>query len=153
MTSRPPRAECSLNYQGNPTLALNQSTDVLEEKNCSLWITNLPPDITYNELLGNIANVERVWATHIVPPEPQRGNRGSAAEVNFFTNARLREYLSGGPDDPRLEGQGDQEQDEGVGGPDDTAEPLACGDLQRSQGRGQLALSDGILPSPFLVQD
>ncbi|KAI0165219.1 hypothetical protein GGR52DRAFT_585221 [Hypoxylon sp. FL1284] len=56
-------------YRGNPFLEANQSADVAEAFNTSLWLTNLPPTCTHRELLGAIRRCGKVFATVINPPE------------------------------------------------------------------------------------
>ncbi|KAK7715626.1 hypothetical protein SLS63_011382 [Diaporthe eres] len=38
-------------YQGDSNNPANESADIPEHENCSVWITNLPPDCTYRDLL------------------------------------------------------------------------------------------------------
>ena len=74
----------SPNYRGNPGLARNQSAAIPAEENCSLFLVGLAPDLTTHELLSGIHNVGRVYATHINPPDLERGHMYSAAKVVFF---------------------------------------------------------------------
>ncbi|KAK1771621.1 hypothetical protein QBC33DRAFT_592071 [Phialemonium atrogriseum] len=74
----------SPNYCGNISLSRNRSADIPEHQNCSLFILNLPADITTRELLANIRNAGRVYATHINAPEPDKGHGTCAAKVIFF---------------------------------------------------------------------
>ncbi|KAJ4314159.1 hypothetical protein N0V84_009043 [Fusarium piperis] len=78
-----PRA-FSTNYRGEHS-ARNASVDDLPlEQNCALWLTNLPPDVTYQQLLAQIRNVGRIWCTVINAPDYDRHNT-AAAKVVFFT--------------------------------------------------------------------
>lgn len=78
-------------YQGDSTNPANESADVPDSENCSVWITNLPPSCTYRDLLGAIAahHPGKVYASYISPPSaqgpdhlPSRGH--SAAKVVFY---------------------------------------------------------------------
>lgn len=78
-------------YQGDSNNPANESADIPEHDNCSVWITNLPPDCTYRDLLAAIAvhHPGKVFATFISPPSaqgpyhlPSRGH--SAAKVVFY---------------------------------------------------------------------
>ncbi|KAI7774090.1 hypothetical protein LA080_009293 [Diaporthe eres] len=42
----------SHNYQGYSNNLASESADIPEHENCSVWITNLPPDCTYRDLLA-----------------------------------------------------------------------------------------------------
>lgn len=63
----------SPNYQGNPNNPRNRSAQIPESENCSLFVTNLPSDCTYNELLKAIADHRpgRVWSVYINPPREE----------------------------------------------------------------------------------
>ncbi|KAL2173799.1 uncharacterized protein P884DRAFT_317204 [Thermothelomyces heterothallicus CBS 202.75] len=77
----------SPNYRGDPELARNQSATIPPEANCSLFLVGLAPDLTTHELLSGIRNTGRVYATHINPPDPERGHSHSAAKLIFFERA------------------------------------------------------------------
>lgn len=87
---QPPTPGVSSNYLGNPMLEKNQSADIPEEENCAFWITNLPPDITYTQLLANIRNVGRVYAVHINGPSGEITT--SAAKVVFFDRSAAERF-------------------------------------------------------------
>lgn len=81
------RRNFSPKYQGDIFLPANQSENIPEEKNCSLFIVNLPPDLTTPALLAAIHRMGplgRIFAIHINAPEPQRNHPGCAAKVVFF---------------------------------------------------------------------
>ncbi|CAN8102452.1 unnamed protein product [Discula destructiva] len=74
-------------YQGDIFLSANQSENIPDDKNCSLFIVNLPPNLTTHELLAAIHRMGptgRIFAIHINGPEPQRNHPGCAAKVVFF---------------------------------------------------------------------
>ncbi|KAL2164723.1 hypothetical protein VTH06DRAFT_18 [Thermothelomyces fergusii] len=77
----------SPNYRGDPELVRNQSATIPPEANCSLFLVGLAPDLTTHELLSGIRNMGRVYATHINPPDPERGHTHSAAKLIFFERA------------------------------------------------------------------
>ncbi|EFY91557.1 hypothetical protein MAC_02442 [Metarhizium acridum CQMa 102] len=89
----------SPHYRGMHTEA-NASADHLPpDQNCSLWITQLPPDVKVAELLGKIRNVGRVYATVLSPPDGIKHPK-SAAKLVFFTPAGARKLLAHGEDHP-----------------------------------------------------
>ncbi|KKF92217.1 hypothetical protein CFO_g5429 [Ceratocystis platani] len=71
------------NYRGERTLR-NCSAAIDDSVNCSLWITNLPPAVSHNELLSEIRGIGRVYATVINPPNVSSGHSTSAAKIVFF---------------------------------------------------------------------
>ncbi|KAM0433339.1 hypothetical protein ACHAPT_004215 [Fusarium lateritium] len=86
-----PRAFSS-NYRGEHS-ARNASVDDLPfEQNCALWLTNLPPDVTHQQLLSQIRNIGRIWCTVINAPDYDRHNT-AAAKVVFFTPAPAQRLL------------------------------------------------------------
>lgn len=50
----------SPNYRGNHMAAMNLSADIPTDLNTSVWITNLPPHCTYNDLLSMIRDTGKV---------------------------------------------------------------------------------------------
>lgn len=63
----------------------NASADyLLPDQNCALWLTNLPPGVTYRDLLGSIRNFGRIWCTFINEPDNVTHST-AAAKVVFFT--------------------------------------------------------------------
>lgn len=82
----------SPNYMGEYTEIDNQPGQIPEDGNCALWITGLPKDITYRELLNNITNVDRVWQTVINPPHPDY--RTVAATLAFCSPEGARDFLN-----------------------------------------------------------
>ncbi|KAK1755883.1 hypothetical protein QBC47DRAFT_413616 [Echria macrotheca] len=82
----------SPNYRGNPFLSRNQSAPIPPEKNCSLFITGLAPDLTTHALLASIRGAGRIYATHINGPEPDRGHDTCAAKVVFFERAAAERF-------------------------------------------------------------
>lgn len=78
-------------YQGDSNNPANESANIPEWENCSVWLTNLPPDCTYRDLLGAIAahHPGKVFATYISPPSgtgpAYLASRGHcAAKVVFY---------------------------------------------------------------------
>lgn len=82
----------SPNYRGDPDLVRNQSAAIPADQNCSLFLVGLAPDLTTHELLSGIRGIGRVYATHINPPDPERGHVGSAAKLVFFERAAAGTY-------------------------------------------------------------
>lgn len=74
-------------YRGDVLLRSNQSEDIPDDQNCSLFLVNLPAAVTTRELLAAVhalGPTGRVYATHINAPEPARGHAGCAAKLVFF---------------------------------------------------------------------
>lgn len=78
-----PSARFSDRYHGMHTETNASAEHLAPEQNASLWITNLPPDITHRELLGQIRNIGRVWCCFINPPDGMKHNT-AAAKIVFF---------------------------------------------------------------------
>lgn len=53
-------------------------------ENCALWLTNLPPAVTYPELLSSVNGIGRIWCTFINKPDNER-HHTAAAKIVFFT--------------------------------------------------------------------
>lgn len=84
-------------YQGDIYLPANQSEDIPEHLNCSLFIVNLPPTLTTHDLLSAIHKLGplgRVFAVHINEPEVQRGHPGCAAKVVFFKREVAQKFFA-----------------------------------------------------------
>ncbi|KAF7558601.1 hypothetical protein G7046_g5565 [Stylonectria norvegica] len=89
----PGTAAFSRNYMGEHTIR-NASIDCLPpDKNCALWLTNLPPDVTHNELLARIRCIGRVWCAVINKPDYVK-HTTAAAKVVFFTPDAASRYLT-----------------------------------------------------------
>ncbi|KAJ4415790.1 hypothetical protein N0V82_007152 [Gnomoniopsis sp. IMI 355080] len=87
----------SPHYQGDIFLPANQSEDIPDDLNCSLFIVNLPPSLTTHELLAAIHKLGplgRIFAIHINGPELQRNHPGCAAKVVFFTRKVAHEFYT-----------------------------------------------------------
>lgn len=84
-------------YQGDIYLPANQSENIPDHLNCSLFIVNLPPTLTTHELLAAIHKLGpmgRVFAVHINDPELQRGHPGCAAKVVFFRREVAQKFFT-----------------------------------------------------------
>ncbi|KAK7748484.1 hypothetical protein SLS62_008524 [Diatrype stigma] len=79
------RLGMSLAYRGDPTLKANQSADIDDSKNASLFIQNLPPTCSYHEFLGSIRSIGKVQSTHITPPGDTHNT--SCAKITLYTRA------------------------------------------------------------------
>lgn len=75
----------SLAYRGDPLVKANQSADIDDGDNTSLFLQNLPPTCSYHELLGSIRSVGKVQSTHITPPGDKHNT--SCAKVALYTRA------------------------------------------------------------------
>ena len=101
---RPPTTQVltfSDKYYGMHT-EVNASADHLpDEQNCALWLRNLPPDITYHELLSSIRNIGRIWCTYINTPDFVTHST-AAAKVVFFapeSASLFLQHISSASDD------------------------------------------------------
>ncbi|ORY55240.1 uncharacterized protein BCR38DRAFT_323127, partial [Pseudomassariella vexata] len=84
----------SMNYKGNPFLAANQSANIPEHENCSLWLTNLPPGCTVHKLLSCVRSCGKVFACVINPPVPGATiSTTSAAKLVFFNRVGAQTLL------------------------------------------------------------
>lgn len=84
-------------YNGDPYLPRNRSADVPNELNCSLFLVNLPPDLTTNRLIAAVhamGPTGRIYATHINAPEPERHHYGCAAKVIFFERRAAHDFYA-----------------------------------------------------------
>ncbi|GJC80485.1 hypothetical protein ColLi_03323 [Colletotrichum liriopes] len=82
----------SPNYAGDATIARNRSAPIPDSQNVAFWITNLPPTVTCNQLLGQIRGMGRVWACVISPPTKHHVT--SAAKVVFFELAAAQKFYA-----------------------------------------------------------
>jgi len=72
----------SANYQGNPYSLANQSANIPDDLNTSIWITNLPPSLTHAMLLKSVRDCGKVYATVI--NAPGNDHVTSASKIVFF---------------------------------------------------------------------
>ncbi len=80
----------SSRYHGMHTES-NASADHLQpDENAGLWLTNLPPDVTHNELLSSIRNIGRIWCSYINQPDFQQHVTAAAKVVFFQPRAAMR---------------------------------------------------------------
>ena len=89
---RPNNASFSTRY-GGQHIESNASADhLLPVENCALWLTNLPPRISYNKLLGSIRGFGRIWCTYINEPDSYE-HVTAAAKVVFFKPKAATAFL------------------------------------------------------------
>lgn len=81
----------STRYLGKHTEKNASHDHLANHENCSLWLRNLPPNITYAELLDTISGIGRVWATYINRPDAKHDT--AAAKVIFFNPEAAAKYL------------------------------------------------------------
>uniref|UniRef100_A0A8H7N740 RRM domain-containing protein n=1 Tax=Bionectria ochroleuca TaxID=29856 RepID=A0A8H7N740_BIOOC len=81
----------STRYLGKHTEKNASQDHLANHENCSLWLRNLPPNITYAELLDTISGIGRVWATYINRPDARHDT--AAAKVIFFNPEAAAKYL------------------------------------------------------------
>ncbi|KAM3441667.1 hypothetical protein MY4824_001445 [Beauveria thailandica] len=87
-----PSTRFSDRYHGMHTESNASAEHLTPEQNASLWITNLPPDTTHHELLGQIRNIGRVWCSFINGPDGCK-HTTAAAKVVFFRPSAARRML------------------------------------------------------------
>lgn len=93
----------SHNYKGDSRNPSNESANIPDDENCSVWITLLPPDCTYKDLLGAVAvhRPGQVFFSVISPPkEPTdarearlASSRTCAAKIVFYKAAAARHLI------------------------------------------------------------
>ncbi|KAI8633904.1 hypothetical protein F5Y19DRAFT_257226 [Xylariaceae sp. FL1651] len=71
------------NYMGDRRAIMNYSANIPDEQSTSLWITNLPAECTYAQLLDAVKDCGKIYAAVINPPEAQL-HMTSAAKLVFF---------------------------------------------------------------------
>ncbi|KAI0868340.1 hypothetical protein GGS24DRAFT_482658 [Hypoxylon argillaceum] len=81
----------SANYQGDPHLKANQSADIPDELNTSVWITNLPPNLNHKMLLDCVRNCGKVYAAVVNGPE--NNHTAAASKLVFFDVAGAQNLL------------------------------------------------------------
>ncbi|KAK0665769.1 hypothetical protein QBC41DRAFT_232147, partial [Cercophora samala] len=86
----------STNYQGSRWNPANYSAPIHIGENCSLWITGLPNDITYSELLASITDCGRIFSSYINYPDFHAGQYFAAAKVVFFTRSGAHNLMRAG---------------------------------------------------------
>ncbi|OTA94595.1 hypothetical protein M434DRAFT_29743 [Hypoxylon sp. CO27-5] len=82
----------SRNYLGNIYLAANYSAPILNSRNTSLWIINLPPRLTYPQLLQSIRRCGKIKSTCINFANQYHAT--SAAKVVFFTHDAAVRFMN-----------------------------------------------------------
>ncbi|KAK1572845.1 uncharacterized protein LY79DRAFT_673983 [Colletotrichum navitas] len=82
----------SPNYAGDATIPRNQSAPIPDSQNVAFWITNLPPNVTHSQLLGQIHGIGRIWACVISPPTGDHVT--AAAKLVFFELAAAQKFYA-----------------------------------------------------------
>ncbi|KAK2054396.1 hypothetical protein LY76DRAFT_686655 [Colletotrichum caudatum] len=86
------RLGISPNYAGDATILRNRSASIPDSQNVAFWITNLPPNVTHSQLLGQIHGMGRVWACVISPPTGDHVT--AAAKLVFFELAAAQKFYA-----------------------------------------------------------
>ncbi|KAI1309577.1 hypothetical protein F5Y03DRAFT_404181 [Xylaria venustula] len=81
----------SVNYQGDPYIRANQSANIPDSLNTSVWITNLPPDLDHKMLLDHVRDCGKVYAT--VVNGPGHNHFTAASKLVFFDVAGAQNLL------------------------------------------------------------
>lgn len=90
--SAPSALKFSDRYFGMHTEGNASADHLASAENCALWLRNLPPDISYRELLSSIRGVGRIWCTFINTPDFV-SHSTSAAKVVFFAPESAHVFL------------------------------------------------------------
>ncbi|KAI5927542.1 hypothetical protein F4810DRAFT_721141 [Camillea tinctor] len=80
--SDPVPSSSSDNYRGDLANPANQSAQIPDAENCSIFVTELPSGLTYKMLFDSIRDVGKVSHCHINLPTAD--HRGAAAKLVFF---------------------------------------------------------------------
>ena len=83
----------SVRYHGMHTDSNASAEHLSPEENCSLWLTNLPPNVDVHELLASVRNIGRVWCTYINEADHIR-HHTAAAKLVFFTPDAAQSLLN-----------------------------------------------------------
>ncbi|KAI0003126.1 hypothetical protein F4779DRAFT_111481 [Xylariaceae sp. FL0662B] len=86
--------QISRNYHGNLDNEDNRVAEIDHDQNCALWISALPPNISYHEFLSRIRGAGKVYALVIYPPKPSQGLHLAAAKLRFFDRRGVDAILS-----------------------------------------------------------
>lgn len=84
----------SQNYAGDASIHRNRSADIPNSLNTSLFIINLPANVTHNMLLAQIRGMGRIYACVINPPSREKGHLLSAAKVTFFEVSSTQKFYA-----------------------------------------------------------
>ncbi|KAJ6788728.1 hypothetical protein PWT90_03926 [Aphanocladium album] len=87
-----PSTRFSDRYHGMHTESNASAEHLTPEENASLWVTNLPPDITHHELLGQIRYIGRIWCCFINGPDGMK-HTTAAAKIVFFRPSAAQRML------------------------------------------------------------
>ncbi|XWW96096.1 hypothetical protein V2A60_004066 [Cordyceps javanica] len=77
-------------YHGMHTESNASAEHLSAEQNASLWVTNLPPDTTHHQLLGQIRGIGRIWCCFINGPDGVKHSTAAAKIVFFRPGAAQR---------------------------------------------------------------
>ncbi|KAI0595147.1 hypothetical protein F4775DRAFT_570916 [Biscogniauxia sp. FL1348] len=94
-TGRNNRTTTNTNNDNDPTGLPDSepktSEDKENEENCSVYITNLPPECTVNMLLSNIRGIGKIYASHVSPPTLTHST--AAAKIIFWDRASTLRFI------------------------------------------------------------
>ncbi|PHH65044.1 hypothetical protein CDD81_3442 [Ophiocordyceps australis] len=83
----------SIRYHGMHTESNASADHLAPEQNCALWLTNLPADVSYSELLATIRHIGRIWCSYINLPDGIK-HHTAAAKVVFFSPCAAQKLLT-----------------------------------------------------------
>ncbi|KAK0625185.1 hypothetical protein B0T17DRAFT_599746 [Bombardia bombarda] len=74
----------SANYAGDISRQNNRPENIHWDENCSIYISGLPPNLTYHQFLGAVRSCGRVFQSHITHANPEQGHYFSHGKLTFF---------------------------------------------------------------------
>ncbi|KAI1638453.1 hypothetical protein F4809DRAFT_639547 [Biscogniauxia mediterranea] len=83
----------SANYNGDLSNPFNQSAEIPDSENCSVFVTELPAHTSYQRLFRSLRDVGKIAHCHINAPTPPQ-HRGTAAKIVFFDRAAVDRLLA-----------------------------------------------------------
>lgn len=90
--TNPTTTAMSTTYRGDPRLRDNYSAAIPPNHSTSLFIKDLPCDITVVQILERIRSTGKVYSLPINPPVPL--HYGCAAKIGFFTRKAAEKFYS-----------------------------------------------------------
>ncbi|KAI1491591.1 hypothetical protein F5X96DRAFT_668526 [Biscogniauxia mediterranea] len=88
-----PSQQYSANYNGDLSNPFNQSAEIPDSENCSVFVTELPAHTSYQRLFRSLRDVGKIAHCHINAPTPPQ-HRGTAAKIVFFDRAGVNRLLA-----------------------------------------------------------
>jgi hypothetical protein len=84
----------SSSYHGDVTNPANWPEHVSAERNCNLWLTDLPSGCTEADLESAVMGMGSIWAMSVSPADLASGHNGAAASIAFTRIGSARKALA-----------------------------------------------------------